>query len=256
MDFYFHFQVWHCYKCSDDAVQSWLQGPPRLPLPQRKHQPGQEICFWHPAHFQGSVRPRPPCTLQLGCGGPDVPLRQRGKLLSFTLPKPGQPAWREAGLQQLPAEPGSAGAAAEAQRGSAMHAVLRGGDRCRVLPLRPYGVLPDLRKSASGETPLLKTFLWKTDEVISLGRRWREDGGRSSLPYKYYVIKLNRKTRHVSHRSLDLRHPSMLWVCSSSYNQSSLIILKFQFLILLWSFKQHLKLCLHSADLIVLHLIS
>lgn len=33
-----------------------------------------------------------------------------------------------------------------------MHAVLRRGDRRCVLPLRPHGVLPNLRKSARGET--------------------------------------------------------------------------------------------------------
>lgn len=191
MAFYFHLQVWHRHKCSDDAVQPRLQGPPCFPLPQRKHQPGQEIRFWHPAHLQGSVRPRQTRTLQLGRRGPDVPLRQRRTLVSFTVPKQGQPAGRGAGLQQLPAEPGPAGEAAEAQRGSAVHAVLRGGDRCCLLPLRPYGVLPDLRKSASGETPLRKMFLWKTDESISLRRR-------SSLHYKHYVIKPNWKTRHVS----------------------------------------------------------
>lgn len=183
MDFYFHLQVWHRYKCGDDAVQPRLQGPPCFPLPQRKHQPGQEIRFWHPAHLQGSVRPRPTRTLQLRRRGPDVPLLQRRTLVSFTLPKQGEPAGRGAGLQQLPAEPGPAGEAAEAQRGSAVHAVLRGGDRCCVLPLRPYGVLPDLRKSASGETPLRKMFLWKTDEMRSTSGGGEERIGRVGQVY-------------------------------------------------------------------------
>ncbi|CAB1421531.1 unnamed protein product [Pleuronectes platessa] len=60
-----------------------------------------------------------------------------------------RPAGRGAGLWQLPAEPSAAGEAAEAPGGSAVHAVLRGGDRRGVLPLRPHGVLPDVCKSAS-----------------------------------------------------------------------------------------------------------
>lgn len=149
--FYYYFQVWHSYQCSDDAVQQRLQGPPRLTLPQRKHQPGQKVRFWHPTYRQGSVRPRSASALQLWRGGPDFPLWKQGSLLPFTLPKQGRRAGQGAGLWQLPAKPRPAGTSAEAQRGSAVHALLRGGDRCCILPLRPYGVLPDLRKSASGE---------------------------------------------------------------------------------------------------------
>uniref|UniRef100_A0A3P9I1N3 RING-type E3 ubiquitin transferase n=1 Tax=Oryzias latipes TaxID=8090 RepID=A0A3P9I1N3_ORYLA len=65
-----------------------------------------------------------------------------------------QPAGQGSGLRQLPHEPSPAGTPAEAPGGPPLHAVLRGGDRRRFLPLRPHGVLPNLRQPTSAVSRL------------------------------------------------------------------------------------------------------
>lgn len=140
-------QMWHRDKRRHDAVQPRFQGSPGFAFPQREHQHGQEVRVRHPAHLQGSVRLCQACAVQRRYRGHDVEAGGAYPVISFAFSWPGGGA----GLRGLSAESFAAGEASETAGGAAVHAVLRGGDRRCLLPLRTHGLLSELCCTAAGE---------------------------------------------------------------------------------------------------------